>query len=304
MSAPAQHKILLDESEMPTRWYNVLHDLPDAAAAGAAPRHRPAGRARRPGAAVPDGPDPPGGLAPTSTSRSPGRCSTSTASGGRRPLFRAHRLEKALGTPARIYYKYEGVSPAGSHKPNTAVPQAFYNAKAGIKKLTTETGAGQWGTALAFACAQFDLECEVWQVRASYDQKPYRQMMIETFGGTVHPSPSDLTEAGRAILAQDPDSTGLARHRDQRGGRGRRAGPDDQLRARQRAQPRADAPDDHRRGGAAPAGQGGRDAGPAGRAAPAAARTSAGWCSRSCARSGPAGWRRRCARSSRRRARR
>jgi tryptophan synthase beta chain len=124
------------------------------------------------------------------------------------PLFRAHRLEKALGTPARIYYKYEGVSPAGSHKPNTAVPQAFYNAKAGIKKLTTETGAGQWGTALAFACAQYDLECEVWQVRASYDQKPYRRMMIETFGGTVHPSPSDLTNAGRTILEQDPDSTG------------------------------------------------------------------------------------------------
>ncbi len=124
------------------------------------------------------------------------------------PLFRAHRLEKALGTPARIYYKYEGGSPAGSHKPNTAVPQAYYNAKAGIKRLTTETGAGQWGTALAFACAQFALECEVWQVRASYDQKPYRRMMIETFGGTVHPSPSDLTEAGRAFLEQDPDSTG------------------------------------------------------------------------------------------------
>src|SRR5207253_306721 len=111
-------------------------------------------------------------------------------------------------TPARIYYKYEGVSPAGSHKPNTAVPQAYYNAQAGIRRLTTETGAGQWGTALAFACAQFGLECEVWQVRASYDQKPYRKIMIETFGGTVHPSPSDLTEAGRAILAAHPDSTG------------------------------------------------------------------------------------------------
>ncbi|HSE69463.1 MAG TPA: TrpB-like pyridoxal phosphate-dependent enzyme, partial [Nocardioidaceae bacterium] len=96
----------------------------------------------------------------------------------------------------------------GSHKPNTAVPQAFYNAKAGIRKLTTETGAGQWGSSLAFACAQFDLECEVWQVRASYDQKPYRRMMIETFGGTVHPSPSELTAAGRAVLAEHPDSTG------------------------------------------------------------------------------------------------
>jgi tryptophan synthase beta chain len=124
------------------------------------------------------------------------------------PLYRAYRLEKALQTPARIYYKYEGVSPAGSHKPNTAVPQAYYNAQAGVRRLTTETGAGQWGTALAFACAQFGLACEVWQVRASYDQKPYRRIMIETFGGTVYPSPSDRTEAGRAILAKDPDSTG------------------------------------------------------------------------------------------------
>jgi tryptophan synthase beta chain len=124
------------------------------------------------------------------------------------PLYRAHRLEKALDTPAHIYYKYEGVSPAGSHKPNTAVPQAYYNAKAGIRRLTTETGAGQWGTALSFACAQYGLECEVWQVRASYDQKPYRKMMMEIFGATVHPSPSDLTEAGRGILAASPDSTG------------------------------------------------------------------------------------------------
>jgi tryptophan synthase beta chain len=124
------------------------------------------------------------------------------------PLYRAHRLEKALGTPAHIYYKYEGTSPAGSHKPNTAVPQAYYNAKAGVKKLTTETGAGQWGTALAFACAQFDLECEVWQVRASYDAKPYRRLMMETFGATVHPSPSNLTNAGRSILASSPDSPG------------------------------------------------------------------------------------------------
>ena len=125
------------------------------------------------------------------------------------PLYRAHRLEKALGTPARIYYKYEGVSPAGSHKPNTAVPQAYYNAQAGIRRLTTETGAGQWGTALAFACAQFGLDCEVWQVRASYDQKPYRRMMIETFGGDDPPvARPTLTAAGRAILAEHPDSTG------------------------------------------------------------------------------------------------
>ena len=124
------------------------------------------------------------------------------------PLYRAHRLEKLLDTPARIYYKYEGVSPAGSHKPNTSVPQAFYNAAQGVKKLTTETGAGQWGSALAFATAQYGMECEVWQVRASYDQKPYRKTMMEVWGATVHPSPSDLTEAGRAILARDPDSPG------------------------------------------------------------------------------------------------
>jgi tryptophan synthase beta chain len=119
------------------------------------------------------------------------------------PLFRAHRLEKALGTPARIYYKYEGVSPAGSHKPNTAVPQAYYNAQDGIKKLVTETGAGQWGTALAFACALYDMECEVFQVGASFDAKPFRKLMIEAFGGTVHRSPSQLTEVGR-MLASDP----------------------------------------------------------------------------------------------------
>ncbi|MFZ0161432.1 MAG: TrpB-like pyridoxal phosphate-dependent enzyme [Kineosporiaceae bacterium] len=124
------------------------------------------------------------------------------------PLHRARRLERALDTPAHIYYKYEGVSPAGSHKPNTAVPQAYYNARAGVKKLTTETGAGQWGTALAFACALFGMECEVWQVGASYDQKPYRRMMIEVFGATVHRSPSDLTEAGKAILATQADHPG------------------------------------------------------------------------------------------------
>ena len=141
------------------------------------------------------------------------------------PLHRAHRLEKALGTPARIYYKYEGVSPAGSHKPNTAVPQAFYNAKAGIKKLTTETGAGQWGTALAYACAQYGLECEVWQVRASYDQKPYRRMMIETFGGTVHPSPSDLHRVRSRDPRRAPRLHRVAGHRDQRGRGGRAQDP-------------------------------------------------------------------------------
>ena len=126
------------------------------------------------------------------------------------PLYRARRLEKALDTPAHIYFKYEGVSPTGSHKPNTAVPQAFANAKAGIKKLTTETGAGQWGSSLAFACGIFDLECEVFMVGSSYDSKPYRRSMIETFGATVHRSPSDLTEAGRANAQHPTGSLGIA----------------------------------------------------------------------------------------------
>ncbi|KAG9448693.1 hypothetical protein H6P81_008658 [Aristolochia fimbriata] len=124
------------------------------------------------------------------------------------PLIRAKRLEKLLGTPAKIYYKYEGTSPAGSHKPNTAVPQAWYNAQEGVKNLVTETGAGQWGSALAFACSLLGLNCEVWQVRASYDQKPYRKLMMQTWGAKVHPSPSEITEAGRKLLSKDPSSPG------------------------------------------------------------------------------------------------
>jgi tryptophan synthase beta chain len=200
-------KIVLDESELPTQWYNLLADLP---VPPPPPLH--------PGTLQPVGPDDLAPLFPmeligqeVSTDRYidiPGAVLDVYKLWRPSPLYRAYRLEKALQTPARIYYKYEGVSPAGSHKPNTAVPQAYYNAQAGVRRLTTETGAGQWGTALAFACAQFGLACEVWQVRASYDQKPYRRIMIETFGGTVYPSPSDRTEAGRAILAKDPDSTG------------------------------------------------------------------------------------------------
>jgi tryptophan synthase beta chain len=202
-----QHKIILDESEMPTAWYNIVPDLPS-----------PPPPALHPGTLEPAGPDDFAPLFPmdlilqeVSMDRYieiPGAVLDVYRQWRPSPLFRAHRLEKALGTPARIYYKYEGVSPAGSHKPNTAVPQAYYNAKAGVKKLTTETGAGQWGTALAFACALFDLECEVWQVGASYDQKPYRRMMIEAFGGVVHRSPSALTVSGRAYLAADQDHPG------------------------------------------------------------------------------------------------
>jgi tryptophan synthase beta chain len=200
-------KFILDESDMPTAWYNVVPDLP---APPPPPLH--------PGTGEPVGPEDLAPLFPqaliaqeVSTERYipiPDEVQEVYRLWRPSPLFRAHRLEKALGTPARIYYKYEGVSPAGSHKPNTAVPQAFYNAQEGVSLLTTETGAGQWGSALAFACAQYGLACEVWQVRASYDQKPYRKIMMETFGATVHPSPSELTASGRAVLAAHPDSTG------------------------------------------------------------------------------------------------
>jgi len=206
-AAAADTKILLSESELPRRWYNLVADLP-----------APPPPVLHPGTLQPVGPDDLAPLFPMALIEQevtaeryvdiPAEVLEVYRLWRPSPLFRARRLERALGTPARIYYKYEGGSPAGSHKPNTAVPQAFYNAAAGVRRLTTETGAGQWGTALAFACAQFDLECEIWQVRASYDQKPYRKLMIETFGGTIHPSPSRLTETGRRVLAADPDSPG------------------------------------------------------------------------------------------------
>ncbi|WP_328618036.1 TrpB-like pyridoxal phosphate-dependent enzyme [Amycolatopsis sp. NBC_00355] len=200
-------KYILDENDLPTQWYNVIPDLPE-----------PPPPPLHPGTREPVGPADLAPLFPQAlieqevTSERyidiPEEVLEVYRLWRPSPLFRARRLEKTLGTPARIYYKYEGVSPVGSHKPNTAVPQAFYNAQEGVARLTTETGAGQWGSALAFACAQFGLECEVWQVRASYDQKPYRKLMMETFGATVHPSPSELTESGRAVLEQHPDSTG------------------------------------------------------------------------------------------------
>jgi tryptophan synthase beta chain len=200
-------RILLDESEIPTHWYNVIADLP---APPPPPLH--------PGTHEPIGPDDLAPLFPMALIEQevtaeryveiPQEVRDVYALWRPSPLYRAYRLERALGTPARIYYKYEGVSPAGSHKPNTAVPQAFYNAQAGVKRLTTETGAGQWGSALAFATAQFGLGCEVWQVAASFTQKPYRASMMRTWGATIHSSPSNLTEAGRAILAEHPDSPG------------------------------------------------------------------------------------------------
>ncbi len=204
---PNTHKYLLSEDEMPTTWYNLVADLPEPPPPPLHPAtHEPIG----PEALAPLFPM---GLIEQEVSAEryidiPGEVLDIYRLWRPSPLFRARRLEKALGTPARIYYKYEGVSPAGSHKPNTAVPQVYYNAREGVKKITTETGAGQWGTALAFACALFDIECEVWQVGASFDQKPYRRMMIEAFGASVHRSPSDLTASGRAILATDPNHPG------------------------------------------------------------------------------------------------
>ena len=200
-------KYLLPESEIPKDWYNLIADLPE-----------PPPAVLHPGTHEPVGPDDLAPLFPMSLIMQ-------EVSGERyleipepvrdiykqwrpSPMFRARRLEKALDTPAKIYYKYEGVSPAGSHKPNTAVPQAFYNAEAGIKKITTETGAGQWGSSMAFAGAFFDIEVQVYMVKVSYEQKPYRRALMESFGANCYASPSDRTQTGRAILEQDPDSPG------------------------------------------------------------------------------------------------
>ena len=202
-----ERKILLDESEMPTAWYNIIPDLPS-----------PPPPPLHPGTHEPVGPEDLAPLFPMelilqevssdSYIEIPDAVRDVYRSWRPSPLFRAHALEAALETPARIYYKYEGVSPAGSHKPNTAVPQAYYNAQEGVGRLTTETGAGQWGSALAYATSRFGIDCEVWQVRASFDQKPYRKSMMEVWGATVHPSPSEMTEAGRKVLENDPDSPG------------------------------------------------------------------------------------------------
>ncbi|WP_371784005.1 TrpB-like pyridoxal phosphate-dependent enzyme [Streptosporangium subroseum] len=200
-------RVLLDESRIPRNWYNIVADLP---APPPPPLHQDT--------LQPVGPDDLAPLFPMEL--------IAQEAGSERfvaipqsvrdvyrlwrptPLIRARRLERDLGTPARIYYKYEGGSPSGSHKPNTAVPQAYYNAREGIRRLTTETGAGQWGSALAFACAQYGIECEIWMVRASYDQKPHRRSLMRMYGATVHASPSPMTSAGSRILADHPDSPG------------------------------------------------------------------------------------------------
>jgi tryptophan synthase beta chain len=200
-------KFLLPEKEIPTSWYNIQADLPE-----------PLPPVLHPGTKQPIGPQDLAPLFPmglimqeVSTERYieiPEEVREIYKLWRPTPLYRAHRLEKALGTPAKIYYKYEGTSPAGSHKPNTAVAQAYYNKMEGVKRITTETGAGQWGSALALGCNFFGIELKVYMVKVSYFQKPYRRSLIETWGAKVVPSPSPDTEAGRAMLAEDPESSG------------------------------------------------------------------------------------------------
>jgi tryptophan synthase beta chain len=202
-------KYTLPESEIPTHWVNLLPDLPGDPVPPLNPQTgQPAG---------PDDLTPifPMGLIQQEVSPEPEVEIPEEVRDAYRlyrptPLFRARRLERALDTPARIYYKYEGVSPAGSHKPNSAIPQAYENAKAGVGRLATETGAGQWGSALALACSLFGIECVVYMVGASYDQKPYRRAMMEAWAATVHRSPSDTTEAGRSQASHPTGSLGIA----------------------------------------------------------------------------------------------
>src|SRR2546430_16136 len=205
--AASQTKFLLDESQLPRRWYNIRPDMPTAP--------QPV---LHPGTGQPVGPDDLAPLFPmeligqevSEDAEIPTREEVLeiTRSGGPAPLFGARRLEEAIGTRSRIFYKYEGVSPPGSHKPNTAVAQAFYNKQEGRTRLSTETGAGQWGSALAFACKLIGLECKVYMVKVSYEQKPSRRSMIQAWGAEIVPSPSQDTQSGRAILEQHPDSPG------------------------------------------------------------------------------------------------
>lgn len=200
-------KIVLPDREIPKKWYNIMADMPN-----------PPKPPLHPATHKPVGPDDLGAIFPmalieqeVSTERwidIPEEVLDIYGLWRPSPLYRAHRLEAALGTPAKIYYKYEGVSPAGSHKPNTSVPQAYYNKKAGVKRIATETGAGQWGSALALAGSLFGIDVTVYMVKVSYQQKPYRRISMETWGATVHASPSELTNSGKKILEADPESPG------------------------------------------------------------------------------------------------
>lgn len=203
----ARRKITLEENEMPEHWYNIAADMPNKPL----PPLNPATK-------EPIGPDALAPLFPMELIKQevssdkwveiPDEVRNLYTLWRPTPLYRARSLEKMLDTPAKIYYKYEGVSPSGSHKPNTAIAQAYYNKQEGVKRITTETGAGQWGSALSFACRHFGIECEVYMVKISYNQKPYRKLMMNTWGANVVASPSDLTEAGRKILEKNPDSPG------------------------------------------------------------------------------------------------
>jgi len=201
------YKIYLEEKDMPTHWYNIQADLPMPLDPPLnAKTRKPAG----PADLTPIFPEP---IIMQEVSQErwieiPGEVAEIYKLWRPTPLVRAYNLEKALDTPAKIYYKNEGVSPPGSHKPNTAVPQAYYNKVSGIKRLTTETGAGQWGSALSFACNFFGIECVVYMVKVSFDQKPYRKTMMQTWGGLVYSSPSSRTSAGRSILEKEPDTPG------------------------------------------------------------------------------------------------
>ena len=199
-------KIVLDEEEIPKQWYNILPDLPKPLPPVIDPN------TREPGPGIVPKIFPKQILAQEfSTDRwidIPDEVREAYTLWRPTPLYRAIGLEKALKTPAKIYYKYEGVSPPGSHKPNTAVAQAYYNMKEGVQRMCTETGAGQWGSALAFGCMMFGLKSTIYMVKVSYLQKPYRRVMMEAWGGNVYPSPSDRTESGRKILEKDPDSPG------------------------------------------------------------------------------------------------
>lgn len=200
-------KVVMSDTEMPTQWYNIMADMPNPPSAVLHPL------TKQPVTPADLAPLFPMALIMQEVSRDrwidiPEEVQDILKLWRPSPLYRAYAFEKAIGTPARIYYKWEGVSPAGSHKPNTAIAQAYYNKKEGIKRITTETGAGQWGSALSLAGSLFGMEIKVYMVRVSYDQKPYRRTMMQTWGGTVLPSPSDQTDAGRAMLKKDPNCPG------------------------------------------------------------------------------------------------
>ncbi|NNE76605.1 MAG: TrpB-like pyridoxal phosphate-dependent enzyme [Pricia sp.] len=202
-----QRKFTLEENEIPENWYNIVADMPNKPLP---PLH--------PGTLEPIGPEALSPLFPMALIEQevsmdkwisiPDEVRNIYSLWRPTPLYRAYGLEKALDTPAKIYYKNEGVSPSGSHKPNTAVPQAYYNKQEGVKRITTETGAGQWGSALSFACQHFGIACDVYMVKLSYHHKPYRKSMMNAWGANVYASPTDMTEAGRKILAENPDSPG------------------------------------------------------------------------------------------------